>query len=105
MSTAVATPVTGSPRIWARDMALFGGLTSAVVPLLLIDFAPTHYWLVAGALGALTGGAPRGGDARVARADAGEGPAAAPVLDGVPIGGVWGALVGGLAGVPYVVMS
>lgn len=49
---SLSTPrLTGRPRVWARDMALMGGLSSALVPTLLVVFVPWPYPLIAGALG------------------------------------------------------
>lgn len=93
--------VTGRPRVWARDMAIFGGVTCVAVPGILHTFAPDLYFVWAGLAGMLTGGVLGLVMPRALEALRGRVPIKVLVTLGFPIGAAWGALVGLLASAPY----
>lgn len=91
--------VTGEPRLWGRDMAYLGGVTSLVCTGMGMTFSVSpQYVLAATAAGALTGGAL--GLAAPALLDQVRGrlPLAALVAVAGPLAGAaWGGLTGAIA--------
>ena len=101
MAEVIARRITGRPLEWARDMALVGGITSATLPALLSNVAPTNFAIYAGIAGTLTGalfGAlmPAALDRLRNRV-----PLWALLMAGPVIGCAWGGLAGALASLPF----
>ena len=93
--------VAGRPLAWSRDMALVGGLTSGFAPFAAGSLAPSGYaptalvlWLVTGALLGLCMPA-------LLEQVRGRVPLAGLLLLSPVAGFAWGALAGGLAGLPF----
>jgi hypothetical protein len=101
MAAIVATRVTGRPAAWARDMALVGGLTSAILPTMLSGVSPSMFGLYAGIAGAITGALLGAAMPAVLDRARRHVPLWALLMAGPLVGCAWGALAGGLGSLPF----
>ncbi len=88
--------VTGSPRRWALDFAIIGGVTSVLAPL--FAFGSPVFAVAAGFWGAATGMAIGRLLPETLERVRGRFPIPVLLALGVPIGAVWGGVTGALAG-------
>ena len=93
--------VAGRPLAWSRDIALVGGLTSGFAPFAAGSLAPSGYAPTALVLGLVTGALLGLCMPALLEQVRGRAPLAGLLLLSPVAGFAWGALAGGLAGLPF----